>query len=451
MKPPEDIKKYFKKATLSTNQEKHEAVFEKILSAHEQANKQEPESSRINLGRIIMKSPVSKIAIAAVVIVACAIGLTMLDKTGSVALANVLTQIEKFNAYMYEMNMDVQLTQTINDRTINSDQEMQGTILISQEHGMKMAMDVYNKSNQQNTSQEMYYLFDEKSLLMIMPDQKSYTRMEIDNAQINQARAQNYDPHAMVQQILKCDYDVLDQKTIDGIKVQGFHTNDPKYQGGVLGKADITLWVDIQTKLPVQMVMEYEINSSVQKMSMSGVIDNFQWNVSVDDKEFQPEIPEDYKSLTGNIKIPDYNKEETVIDGLRIFSELTGAYPEDMNPMSLPAEISKVITSDTPAAKKFQNELKELNNEEKSQKLVDVAAKVQGAGMFYTNLSQKDKNTAYYGDRVSPGDSDNVLMRWKISDNDYRVIFGDLKVETLTKETLDQIEKSLPEKKDIEN
>ena len=39
MKPPEDIKRYFKKSTLSTNPEKHEAVFKKILSAHEQAIK----------------------------------------------------------------------------------------------------------------------------------------------------------------------------------------------------------------------------------------------------------------------------------------------------------------------------------------------------------------------------------------------------------------------------
>ena len=34
-------------------------------------------------------------------------------------------------------------------------------------------------------------------------------------------------------------------------------------------------------------------------------------------------------------------------------------------------------------------------------------------------------------------------MRWKISSNDYIVIFGDLKVEILTKETLVELEKTL--------
>lgn len=449
MKPPEDIKKYFKNATVSTNQEKHEAIFKNILNAQKHTNEQEPGYSRIKLGRFIMKSPVSKIAIAAVVIIACTIGITMFDKTGSVALGDVLAQIEKYKAYMYEMNANAQATQSVGDQTINTDMEIHGTILLSPEHGMKMNMETYEKNREQKISQQMYFLYAEKSLLMIMPDQKTYIRMAIDEARIIEAKTQNYDPKTMVEQILKCGYDVLEQKTIDGIKVQGFHTNDPKYQGGIFKNVDITLWVDIQTQLPVQMTMEYEMDTSVQKMSMSGIIDNFQWNVSVDDKEFQPQIPEDYKSLLGdNLKMPDYNKEETVIEGLRIFAEYIGTYPENMNPVSLPSEISKIIRSDTPAAKQLQEEMKAPNNENKSQKHVEIALKVQGAGMFYTNLNQQDKNAAYYGDRVSPGDAGQVLMRWKVSDFDYRVIFGDLRVETIPFETLVQLEQNLPEKKE---
>ena len=123
---------------MSTNQDKHEAIFEKILNAQEQTNKREPESNRINLGRFIMKSPVSKIAIAAIVIIACIIGMTMFDKTSSVALGDVLAQIEKFQAYMYEMNANAQATQSVGEQTINTDMEMKGTILLSPEHGMKM-------------------------------------------------------------------------------------------------------------------------------------------------------------------------------------------------------------------------------------------------------------------------------------------------------------------------
>jgi hypothetical protein len=35
-------------------------------------------------------------------------------------------------------------------------------------------------------------------------------------------------------------------------------------------------------------------------------------------------------------------------------------------------------------------------------------------------------------------------MRWKVSDKEYRVIFGDLHAETVTPEKLAELEKALP-------
>jgi hypothetical protein len=35
-------------------------------------------------------------------------------------------------------------------------------------------------------------------------------------------------------------------------------------------------------------------------------------------------------------------------------------------------------------------------------------------------------------------------MRWKVSDNEYRVIFGDLHAETVTTENLAELEKTSP-------
>ena len=61
---------------------------------------------------------------------------------------------------------------------------------------------------------------------------------------------------------------------------------------------------------------------------------------------------------------------------------------------------------------------------------------------FY--LGQTGKDPAYYGKTVTPKDTDKVLLRWKVSDNEYRVIFGDLHVETVTTEKLTELEKELP-------
>ena len=51
------------------------------------------------------------------------------------------------------------------------------------------------------------------------------------------------------------------------------------------------------------------------------------------------------------------------------------------------------------------------------------------------------KRPAYYGMTVIPKDADKVLLRWKVSDNEYRVIFGDLRAKTVTAEALAELEK----------
>ena len=68
MKSAEDIKRYFRQATLSTNPDKHEAVFEKIRRAQEQSRTIGPASHRSQFGSNIMKSPVIKLAAAAIVV-----------------------------------------------------------------------------------------------------------------------------------------------------------------------------------------------------------------------------------------------------------------------------------------------------------------------------------------------------------------------------------------------
>jgi hypothetical protein len=47
----------------------------------------------------------------------------------------------------------------------------------------------------------------------------------------------------------------------------------------------------------------------------------------------------------------------------------------------------------------------------------------------------------YYGKTVIPKDADKVLLRWKLDDGQYRVIFGDLIAKTVMAEELAELEK----------
>ena len=71
--------------------------------------------------------------------------------------------------------------------------------------------------------------------------------------------------------------------------------------------------------------------------------------------------------------------------------------------------------------------------------------KMQGLCMFYMHLVTEDKDPAYYGDRITPADTDAILMRWVNDDGGYSVIFGDLSVGDFTPEELAEMEAKLPE------
>jgi len=100
MKSAEDIRRYFQKSTLSINRDRHEAIFEKIQSAQDQSKTRAPASCRLNLRSSIMKSRITKLAAAAVIIIAVALSINMWDKSIPSAYAIEQT-IEANNSVRY--------------------------------------------------------------------------------------------------------------------------------------------------------------------------------------------------------------------------------------------------------------------------------------------------------------------------------------------------------------
>ena len=440
MKPAKDIKKYFQKSTLSTNPNKHEVVFEKIASAHEQSNNQKPEFSRISLGRIIMKSPLTKFAAAVIVIIVIIAGITIFNKTSSFALADILNQIEKISTYMYQMDMTLSGQQAMSK--MPAEQKIHGSVFVSRQYGMKMTLETSNTDTNDVMVQETYMLPKYNIVIAIMPSQKSYSRLELDNTYIEQMKKQYYDPSVMVKQILDCKYQNLGRSTINGVEVEGFGTTDPNYQGGMysLANVDVKLWVDVKTELPVQMEMNLLMKEQTG-YNILGIVHNFQWNIPVKATDFEPNIPSDYKNISTNVGMPSIT-EETAIKGLKLFMDLTGKFPEKVTPETLQPEVAKLKDAQDNLKDQSQNPQEEANF--KILKNMDVSKTIQGLALFYIFLNQDKKDPAYYGDIVTPEDVDKVLMRWKISDNEYRVIFGSLYAETVTADVLAELEKNLP-------
>ena len=321
------------------------------------------------------------------------------------------------------------------------DQEMEATALFSEDLGMKMTIEMDMKMPGANDSmtmaQEMYMLPRQNRMVTIMPEQKKYMQIDFDDALFEEKRKQNNDPRAMVEQILNCNYVSLGRSTIEGVEVEGFQTTDPNYMGALMGQIDVKIWVDVKTQLPVRSEMDMQMTNN---MHMHAVIHGFAWDVSVDASEFEPVIPDDYTTLGGGpLQMPAMN-EETAIQGLKLFAELSGRYPEKLDMvtlMSVMKDIAKRSVADG-----HQPEKDDMD--EHVEEIRKTLAPVMGIGSFYMSLSQDQKHPAYYGDVVAPQDADQVLMRWQVSETEYRVIFGSLHAETVSAEVLAELEKTLP-------
>jgi len=442
---PDKIEKLVKKMRYKATSEAYDKALGSFLRVVEDREKQKSASTQPNIWRIIMKSPITKLATAAVVIIACLIGLSLWTRTGSgIALADVLARIEQVKAFRY------QWSGTGEDPDKPYGLETRGTTLMSQEYGSKGKIEQRDPNGGESTFRELYRLPDGKAIITITPKEKNYWRIELDDvsaASMRKGLSEQSEPRFFVKRILACKYESMGRSTMDGIEVEGFRTTDPNFWGDKNQQVDIKLWVDVKTRLPVRYdsLASKEVNQGGDKMRTrieEMVLYDFQWDIPVDAAEFKPVIPDDY---TGRVvKYPAHSTEETALQGLKLLVEWLGKYPEKITDFD-ETVLRLIEKSETPAAMRLKEEIKGLTDDDIiGIKLVDLIVPIRGLARFYDVLGWVKKDPAYYGKTVTPKDADKVLVRWKVSDSEYRVIYGDLHAETVTPEKLAELEKALP-------
>lgn len=413
----------------------------------------------LRLRRTLMSHPISKIAVAAVTVAAFVFGVTIWTQSSSVALADVLAKIETVAVYMFQTSSTV-IGEPIKD--MPSDMMGPGTVMVSQERGYaeKTITTRSDGDNPAEIAMESYILPEQNRAVMIHHQEKMYFEADFNQDMVHRQQGQR-DARAIVKQVLKCDYESLGRKSIDGIDCEGFLTTDPTYGGGLFGEVRIELWVDVDTYLPVRL----ETKMQMQGDSRLHIInDNFQWDIEVDAREFEPIIPEGYTNpMSGPVEMPRFD-EATLIKGLQFCIDLDSpSFPKDLSMQSgmgimqhyqdkvmgftelgdkeaskqaLRDLVRKLIDYELPEGKPSQQQMTEM--------VTKLTQTVQGPSFVYATLVADGKDPAYYGDVVKPGDADLVLVRWREAENQYRVIFGNLHAETVDAATLAELEAALP-------
>jgi len=380
--------------------------------------RQTKQPKRIILLEQIMKSRITKLAAAAAVIIIAALIINFQFSTSGVAWGALVEKIENVQSVVYHLTANVKM-QGIPQGQIPNNETI---AYYSSEYGTRAENYINDK-----LSFTMYLNPKENVYVSVMPEQKRFTRVIDKSPDELKQIAEKDDPRAMVRHMMSAEYKHLGRDKINGIGVEGIECTDQRVMGGMFEDATARLWVEIGTDFPVRIEIDGIVAGGQMEMSM--VIDDFQWNVELDPALFVPDIPSDYTSQ----EMKTEANEGTAINGLKLFAELTdGRYPSNLALLTLLKEISEELM------KKYGMKIIEKQDE-----YTNELQNILQVGTFYAQLAGMEKEAVYYGDSVTSENPEAVLLRWKVSDGVYRVIFGDLSAGNFSAEELAELENPL--------
>ncbi len=346
----------------------------------------EKATAGLKLRRLIMKSSVTKMAAAAVIIVAVLLVLSPWGNT--VTFADVIKPILTARTLILDVIIGDEGTGPVVHETIVDS---------------RVRREISNQKHIVN-------IFDTESATMLTLHTEGKTAVYTDITGDLQENTQNY-----LVFLLKFIPDLknnpdfkareLGEKVIDGRKVVGFATNE------------LTVWADAETALPVRI--------EIESMPMSAVFTNFKFNVPVEELEplVSMDVPDGYRLVESKEGFDmGTSTEQDLVECLRIWAELLldGNFPEVIGM----EEMMKL----TPQVEAKFGELK-LSDEEGIQKGLTL-----GKGMLF-HMSLKDKH--YAGNGVKLGEADKAIFWYRPDGSQtYRVIYGDLTVKDVSPENL---------------
>ena len=382
-----------------------------------------------------MKSRIPKLATAAVIVIAVLFALNIIGNgSHGVVWAEVVKRLEDIRTAAYKITADIKgMPGTPEGYTTHTSQD----VTLSYEQGavrIDSSLQVPGGTRKTHT----YILFEESVLFTVVPARKQYFKVTINDEQMKKMEDEKGDPVTLLKAMLEHEYTELGRKKIDGVAAWGIEVSDPKLgakmgsfiSGGMFDETIVQLWVDEKNELPIR--INATGSSKDGQASMEMVYDNFQWDIEIEPALLKPEIPDDYE-LMAQGKWETGNEGEEIIEVLRLFVEFVdGKYPASLKTMTVAKAIAPALKKRFPPGSR-----------EPSKELIARFMKVDRVGMMYTALEKDGKDPAYYGDKVSAESTDAVLFRWKIDDDTYRVVFGDLRTEDVPAEKLAKLEAHL--------
>lgn len=206
----------------------------------------------------------------------------------------------------------------------------------------------------------------------------------------------------------------LGKQRIGKVDARGFRTSIRNLGPDTGAEGTLSVWIDEDSRLPLLVVHEDQLHT----MRMEG----FTWNISLKPELFDVQPPDDYEDKT---PAPPNDKElDQILGAFKTYSAAYGHYPQ----------VDKIVGDLTSAAlrKKLGIPPGEFGQAVVEHKDFPRWQDASWGWGWMNVLHNQNSDCRYFGKTVGPKDVGKVLMHWKLEDESYRVIYGDLKTETVT-------------------
>jgi len=367
-----------------------------MFSVFNEAEQQTP--TRIidfqTLRRTIMKSPVTKLAVAAVIIIAVLIGILQLGGS-TPAFADVVRPLLTARTATYKMTVDMEGEPA---------QTIEGMFM--EPSRMRQVMPGGN-----------IQIIDmpQGQMTTLMPTEKKAMIIEMENMPEHQQGQINMF-HAIRKLIQETEDEsaaFIGKQKIDGVNAIGYHVGERNM--------GMTIWADAKTLLPIR--IEHSMGE-MMGMEATVIMSDFIFDVELDESLF--EVPEGYDVHTMQIdaSLPG---EEDFIQTLRLWSEATdGKFPSELN-MKATAEFLKAFTDKTEL--KFEKDKTPDLSDPQFQEFMEILTKIN-RGIMFAHTLPEDADWHYTGKDVKFGDAETAIFWYRPKGSEtYRVIYGDLSVK----------------------
>jgi len=343
----------------------------------------------LKLRRIIMKSSITRMAAAAVIIAGVLIGMPFIGNpfAATVTFAKVIEPILNARTVIFDFIIgDEETSPLIHDIVV----------------GQRIRRTISNVPN-------MTSIIDLESARILALDTEGKTATYVDITGQVQERTQNY-VEFLRQVIVKLqdNYEKLGEQEIDGQKAIGFVARGPN--------EEVKVWADRKTALPIRIELRLG--------QLFVIMKNFKFDVPIEDSQMSMDVPPGYTLEQTEVDFSGAT-EQDFVESLRIWADvlMDGKFPEAIGTENAMKQVPLLGEKVAPL---------NLTDDEKKQLGMKFIR-----GMLFLQIYETGGEWHYAGKGVKLGDADKAIFWYKPKDlPNYRIIYGDLSVKDVAPEDL---------------